>query len=230
MKKTIDVNELTVGDYISSIRSGDIFIVKRIDLENSIIEICSIEDSNEVKILKPITIKRWYRFVPKRSDTEESSNITTPPQPVEPEIEPEIKLEPPIQTAKQAVSPKVKNNCTKETPVTKLRMKLIQRCADELPGTTIKILNNYTALAVEKMNYVEIGFGRNKFTITVISKGLRPAQIKRCNVAPDSYGWTLDARYVVFSENQFEEAMDLIRSSFVYRIRNKRVSGGKKKK
>ena len=86
MKKTIDVNELTVGDYISSIRSDDIFIIKGIDLENSIIEICSIEDSNEVKILKPITIKRWYRFVPKRSDTEESSNITTPPQPLEPEI------------------------------------------------------------------------------------------------------------------------------------------------
>lgn len=218
----IKFENLKIGTILASIRTEEEFKVTDISTMDKI-ELIS-QKSGDAKTLTFSTINRWYKEVP------QPENKIIPPQPVKPEIEPEIKLEPPIQTAKQAVSPKVKNNCTKETPVTKLRLKLIQRCADELPGTTIKILNNYTALAVEKMNYVEIGFGRNKFTITVISKGLRPAQIKRCNVAPDSYGWTLDARYVVFSENQFEEAMDLIRSSFVYRIRNKRVSGGRKKK
>lgn len=129
--------------------------------------------------------------------------------------------EPPVQTSTTATTQRKAPNSQPVDPVIQaVREDIINTILAECPNSFTKQTGSYTGLRVGKNNFGEVTTGKKRFSIRVISKSLTPDQVALCNIAPPSYGWTLDATFTVLTEQDKAEAVALLKSSFAYRVAN----------
>lgn len=235
---TINPQELRIGSKLLSVKTKQTFEVDSIDSKITI-----KNDEGEIKVLSVSTLKRWYKLIVQDEVEEEPVQTVHPAyiealEPVEPqeEVAEENEQEepeeicPPVQPAIPQTTPRRAPNAQQVDPVIEaLRHRIIGEVLSVCPNATTKETSSYTGMKVGKYNFAEVYRGKRRFTIRVMSKGLTPEQVQLCSIAPTSYGWTLDATFTVLVEDDFNTAVDLLKSSYAYRFNNTPQRGKKSK-
>ena len=101
----------------------------------------------------------------------------------------------------------------------KVRQTIIDTVLADSPSIQLKHLSAYDVLK-EKRNFAEITFGNSRFTVSVVSDSLKPEQLQDVRVDPANFGWSIDANFTVFSEEEIDEAVQMIRQSRAYCLAN----------
>lgn len=104
----------------------------------------------------------------------------------------------------------------KNAALMKVRQTIIDTVLADSPSIQFKQTSTYDVLK-EKYNFAEITRGSTRFNVSVISKCLTEDQINKVRINPASYGWSIDADFTVFDEDDIPMAVQLIRQSREYR-------------
>lgn len=224
---------LEVGNILFEVKSSKYYKVTSVGAKSTLQQI----DGDAVKELSNSTLNRWYRIVigyeEQTTENEQQPEQATQveeviPEPVVQEIsideQPQLQeeIEPEIQPATPpAVKKKKAPNSQDADPVLQqLRQRIIDDIIAECTNSYSKETGSYTGLRVGRYNFAEVARGKRRFNIRVISKALDAEQIAICNIAPPSYGWTLDATFTVLTEQDYENAINLLKASYDYRLAN----------
>lgn len=245
---TINPEELRVGSKLLSVKTQQTF---KVDSINSKITIDNEE--GEIKVLSLSTLKRWYKLIVEDAADEVEPEVVEPVatvhpayvealEPVveeepteEPEEEVAVEEEPVVEEVAPPVQPAIPQPAVRRAPnaqpsdpvIEALRQRIIDEVLSVCPNSAIKETSSYTGLKVGKYNFAEVYKGKKRFTIRVMSKALTPEQVLLCAIAPSSYGWTLDATFTVLVEDDFNTAVELLKSSYAYRFNNTPQRGKK---
>lgn len=236
--------QLEVGSVIFAIKTGDYYTLTATTPKFKLEQI----NGNDTKELSQSTLNRWYRLVvgygnevpveqAQQPETVEPEVVAEPqPEEVTPEPQPEEintpdetsvtpsisseELEPPMNPATPQRARKAPNSQEADPVLTQLRQRIIDEVLSTCPNASSKETSSYTGLKAGKYNFAEVGKGKKRFSIRVIAKALNQDSLAICNIAPPSYGWTLDATFTILSEQDFDTAINLLKSSYAYRIAN----------
>lgn len=136
----------------------------------------------------------------------------------------------PSNAGKDKDKAKEKKATGKYNPVLeKVRQTIIDTVMADSDSIQLKSTTTYDVLK-EKHNFAEITRGHNRFNVSVMSKCLTEDQINKVKINPASFGWSIDADFTVFDENDIEMAVQLIRQSREYRLANPVTRRSKKDK
>lgn len=105
----------------------------------------------------------------------------------------------------------------KNAALMKVRQTIIDTILADSDSIQLKRTTGYDVMK-EKHNFAEITRGTNRFNVSVMSKSLTPDQINKVKINPASFGWSIDADFTVFDEDDIETAVQLIRQSREYRL------------
>lgn len=229
----INVNELTVGAKVLSVKTQEVLTVTSIGDK---IEL--VNESGEVKSLSSSTLQRWYKLILGSQEVEADVQVdkvenieeeVTEEQPVIEEATTEVEV--PIQPAIEKPAKKHAPNQQEQDPVLlALRTRLIEMVLEVCPQATVRETSSYTALRVGKYNFAEVYKGKRRFTFRIISKAIDASLMDFITVAPETYGWTLDGTFAVLSEMDFETALEVLKQSYAYRATNTPDRGFKQTK
>lgn len=234
--RKLDLNskDLQIGDILFAKKSSDYYRVteKAQSAKGTKYSIQQI-NGEDTKSLSKSTLERWYSLVlgfqqePVQQElpvdevveepvVEEVVAETTPPETPVQEIEPEI--QPATPPARQ--TRKAPNSQQADPVLQQVRQRIIDQVLADCQNAVSKETSSYTGLKVGKYNFGEVANGKKRFTVRVISKSLDQEALAICNIAPPSYGWTLDATYTVLTEQDFDNAVNLLKASYAYRLAN----------
>lgn len=220
--------DLSIGNVLFAVKSGDYYKVTGIGSKYTLQQI----NGYDTKELSKSTINRWYRLTlgyeeqtpPAETTTEQPEENVVEPVAVQPAVEEEApaEIEPEIQPATPVARPqrRAPNSQPVDPVLQQVRQKIIDTILAECENATSKETNSYTGLKVGKYNFGEVANGKRRFTVRVISKALDEEGLAICNIAPPSYGWTLDATYTVLTEDDLNKAVELLKASYAYRLAN----------
>lgn len=251
---TINIDDLKVGSKLLSIKTQQVFTVVSTDNPS---KVDIVSEQGDEKSLSHSTLKRWYKQIVAQEEPQQELHpqyvaaLEGEPQP-EPQPEPEDSVEevverledsveriedvadeleevvPPIQPAIPTTATRRAPNAQQVDPVIEaLRQRIIDEVLSVCPNAVQRETNSYTGMKVGKYNFAEIYKGKRRFTIRVIGKALTEQQASMCSIAPTSYGWTLDATFTVLQEDDFQTAVDILKSSYAYRFNNTPQRGKK---
>ena len=97
----------------------------------------------------------------------------------------------------------------------------IDRIKKEFPDAIENQTKSYISFQVKNrkgklQNFIEINFQNKGIKIVVLSKSLHDSDILLFNKKPDSFGWTLDAEYIIENENSLNEILPFINKSYEF--------------
>ena len=97
----------------------------------------------------------------------------------------------------------------------------LERIKAEFPDAIENQTKSYISFQVKNrkgklQNFIEINFQNKGIKIAVLSKSLRDSDILLFNKKPDSFGWTLDAEYIIDSEDSLNEVLPFIDKSYEF--------------
>ncbi|MCY7163970.1 AAA family ATPase [Streptococcus mitis] len=97
----------------------------------------------------------------------------------------------------------------------------IDRIKKEFPDAIENQTKSYISFQVKNrkgklQNFIEINFQNKGIKIAVLSKSLHDSDILLFNKKPDSFGWTLDAEYLIEDENSLNEILPFINKSYEF--------------
>ena len=97
----------------------------------------------------------------------------------------------------------------------------IDRIKKEFPDAIENQTQSYISFQVKNrkgklQNFIEINFQNKGIKIAVLSKSLHDSDILLFNKKPDSFGWTLDAEYLIEDENSLNEILPFINKSYEF--------------
>lgn len=237
--KKIEANDLVVGSKVLSVKTGEVFSVDEVGPKITI-----VNEVEEFKTLSLSTLQRWYKLVltekveevEKLGEVEEVIEESVKPMDVSRVVQdtPGYVVEEtvvPVQPAQPKQTKRHAPNAQQQDPViSALRQRLIDEVLSNCPSATVRETASYTAMRVGKFNFAEVYKGKRRFTFRVISEALTADQLANCAVAPESYGWTLDATFAVLSEADFNLALDILKAGYAYRAKNTPERGFKQSK
>ena len=101
------------------------------------------------------------------------------------------------------------------------KAEFLERIKAEFPDAIENQTKSYISFQVKNrkgklQNFIEINFQNKGIKIAVLSKSLRDSDILLFNKKPDSFGWTLDAEYIIDSEDSLNEVLPFIDKSYEF--------------
>ena len=97
----------------------------------------------------------------------------------------------------------------------------LKRMKKEFPDAQKNDTNSYTSFKVKNsngklQNFIEIHFQKEGIKIGIISKCLNKSELLKFDKKPATHRWTLDAEYVITSEEKFNEILPYINKSYLF--------------
>ena len=97
----------------------------------------------------------------------------------------------------------------------------LKRMKKEFPDAQKNDTNSYTSFKVKNsngklQNFIEIHFQKEGIKIGIMSKCLNKSELEKFDKKPASHRWTLDAEYVITSEEKFNEILPYINKSYLF--------------
>ncbi|MEZ7615453.1 AAA family ATPase [Streptococcus sp. 27098_8_73] len=98
----------------------------------------------------------------------------------------------------------------------------LKRMNKEFPDAQKNETKSYTSFQVKKnsngklQNFIEIHFQKEGIKIGIISKCLNKSELSKFDKKPATHRWTLDAEYVITSEEKFNEILPYINKSYLF--------------
>ena len=98
----------------------------------------------------------------------------------------------------------------------------LKRMNKEFPDAQKHETKSYTSFQVKKnsngklQNFIEIHFQKEGIKIGIISKCLNKSELSKFDKKPATHRWTLDAEYVITSEEKFNEILPYINKSYLF--------------
>ncbi|KXT69614.1 AAA family ATPase [Streptococcus cristatus] len=98
----------------------------------------------------------------------------------------------------------------------------LKRMKKEFPDAQKNETKSYTSFQVKKnsngklQNFIEIHFQKEGIKIGIISKCLNKSELSKFDKKPATHRWTLDAEYVITSEEKFNEILPYINKSYLF--------------
>ncbi|KXT72313.1 Endonuclease [Streptococcus gordonii] len=98
----------------------------------------------------------------------------------------------------------------------------LKRMKEEFPDAQKNETKSYTSFQVKKnlngklQNFIEIHFQKEGTKIGIISKCLNKSELSKFDKKPATHRWTLDAEYVITSEEKFNEILPYINKSYLF--------------
>ena len=99
--------------------------------------------------------------------------------------------------------------------------KFLKRMKEEFPDAQKNETKSYTSFKVKNsngklQNFIEIHFQKEGIKIGIISKCLNKSELSKFDKKPATHRWTLDAEYVITSEEKFNEILPYINKSYLF--------------
>ena len=97
----------------------------------------------------------------------------------------------------------------------------LERIKAEFPDAVENRTKSYVSFQVENQkgklqNFIEVSFQSKRIKIAILSKSLQEADVFLFDKKPDSFGWTLDAEYIIDSEDSLNEVLPFIDKSYEF--------------
>ena len=97
----------------------------------------------------------------------------------------------------------------------------LKRMKKEFPDAQKNEPKSYTSFKVKNskgdlQNFIEIHFQKKGIKIGIMSKCLNKSELEKFDKKPATHRWTLDAEYVITSEEKFNEILPYINKSYLF--------------
>ena len=97
----------------------------------------------------------------------------------------------------------------------------LERIKAEFPDAIENRTKSYVSFQVENQkgklqNFIEVSFQSKRIKIAILSKSLQESDVFLFDKKPDSFGWTLDAEYIIDSEDSLNEVLPFIDKSYEF--------------
>ena len=97
----------------------------------------------------------------------------------------------------------------------------LERIKAEFPDAVENRTKSYVSFQVENQkgklqNFIEVSFQSKRIKIAILSKSLQESDVFLFDKKPDSFGWTLDAEYIIDSEDSLNEVLPFIDKSYEF--------------
>ena len=97
----------------------------------------------------------------------------------------------------------------------------LKRMKKEFPDAQKNELKSYTSFKVKNskgdlQNFIEIHFQKKGIKIGIMSKCLNKSELEKFDKKPATHRWTIDAEYVITSEEKFNEILPYINKSYLF--------------
>ena len=97
----------------------------------------------------------------------------------------------------------------------------LERIKAEFPDAIENRTKSYVSFQVENQkgklqNFIEVSFQNKRIKIAILSKSLQESDVFLFDKKPDSFGWTLDAEYIIDSEDSLNEVLPFIDKSYEF--------------
>ena len=97
----------------------------------------------------------------------------------------------------------------------------LERIKAEFPDAIENRTKSYVSFQVENQkgklqNFIEVSFQSKRIKIGILSKSLKESDVFLFDKKPDSFGWTLDAEYIIDSEDSLNEVLPFIDKSYEF--------------
>ena len=97
----------------------------------------------------------------------------------------------------------------------------LKRMKKEFPDAQKNEPKSYTSFKVKNskgdlQNFIEIHFQKKGIKIGIMSKCLNNSELEKFDKKPATHRWTLDAEYVITSEEKFNEILPYINKSYLF--------------
>ena len=97
----------------------------------------------------------------------------------------------------------------------------LERIKAEFPDAIENRTKGYVSFQVENQkgklqNFIEVSFQSKRIKIAILSKSLQESDVFLFDKKPDSFGWTLDAEYIIDSEDSLNEVLPFIDKSYEF--------------
>jgi len=101
------------------------------------------------------------------------------------------------------------------------KAEFLERIKTEFPDAIENRTKSYVSFQVENkkgklQNFIEVSFQNERIKIAILSKSLKESDIFLFNKKPDSFGWTLDAEYIIDSDDSLNEVLPFIYKSYEF--------------
>ena len=101
------------------------------------------------------------------------------------------------------------------------KAEFLERIKTEFPDAIENRTKSYVSFQVENkkgklQNFIEVSFQNERIKIAILSKSLKVSDIFLFDKKPDSFGWTLDAEYIIDSEDSLNEVLPFIDKSYEF--------------
>ena len=101
------------------------------------------------------------------------------------------------------------------------KAEFLERIKAEFPDAIENRTKSYVSFQVENQkgklqNFIEVSFQNKRIKIAILSKSLQESDIFLFDKKPDSFGWTLDAEYIIDSEDSLNEVLPFIDKSYEF--------------
>ncbi len=97
----------------------------------------------------------------------------------------------------------------------------LERIKAEFPDAIENRTKSYVSFQVENQkgklqNFIEVSFQSKRIKIAILSKSLQESDVLLFDKKPDSFGWTLDAEYIIDSDDSLNEVLPFIYKSYEF--------------
>ena len=97
----------------------------------------------------------------------------------------------------------------------------LERIKAEFPDAVENRTKSYISFQVENQkgklqNFIEVSFQSKRIKIAILSKSLQESDVFLFDKKPDSFGWTLDAEYIIDSDDSLNEVLPFIDKSYEF--------------
>ncbi|WP_060976806.1 McrB family protein [Streptococcus sp. CCH8-C6] len=97
----------------------------------------------------------------------------------------------------------------------------LERIKAEFPDAVENRTKSYVSFQVENQkgklqNFIEVSFQSKRIKIAILSKSLQESDVFLFDKKPDSFGWTLDAEYIIDSDDSLNEVLPFIDKSYEF--------------
>ena len=97
----------------------------------------------------------------------------------------------------------------------------LERIKAEFPDAIENRTKSYISFQVENhkgklQNFIEVSFQSKRIKIAILSKSLQESDVFLFDKKPDSFGWTLDAEYIIDSDDSLNEVLPFIDKSYEF--------------
>ena len=101
------------------------------------------------------------------------------------------------------------------------KAEFLERIKTEFPDAIENRTKGYVSFQVENQkgklqNFIEVSFQNKRIKIAILSKSLQESDFFLFDKKPDSFGWTLDAEYIIDSEDSLNEVLPFIDKSYEF--------------